>query len=74
VNHGLSLYLTVTVLVTGEPRSAGSFKREVWLYDNVDKQKFIEKLEIVDWRTLLCQFEDEQQALFGHCKKATEAS
>jgi hypothetical protein len=41
------------------PKSAaGSFKREVWLYDTVDKQKFIEKLEIVDWRILLCQFED----------------
>jgi hypothetical protein len=23
-----------------------------------DQQQFIEKLEIVDWRTLLCQFED----------------
>jgi hypothetical protein len=41
------------------PKSiAGSFKWEVWLYDKVDKQKFIEKLEIVDWRSLLCQFED----------------
>jgi hypothetical protein len=37
---------------------AGSFKREVWLYDKVDRQNNIEKLEIVDWRTLLCQFED----------------
>ena len=37
---------------------AGSFKREVWLYDRVDKICFIEKLEIVDWRTLLCQFQD----------------
>ena len=35
-----------------------SFKREVWLYDKVDKQKCIEKLEIVDWITLLCQFDD----------------
>ena len=27
------------------PKSvAGSFKQEVWLYDKVDKQKFIEKL------------------------------
>jgi hypothetical protein len=43
VNHGLSLYLTVTVLVTGEPRSVIIF---------------IEKLEIVDWRILLCQFDD----------------
>ena len=41
------------------PKSvAGSFKREVWLYDKVDGQNIIEKLEIVDWRTLLCQFED----------------
>ena len=30
----------------------------VWLYDKVDKQKFIEKLEIVDWITLLYQFDD----------------
>jgi hypothetical protein len=37
---------------------AGSFKWVVWLYDKVDKQKFIEKLEIVDWITLLCQFND----------------
>jgi hypothetical protein len=29
-----------------------------FLYDKVDKQKLIEKLEIVDWITLLCQFED----------------
>jgi hypothetical protein len=36
------------------PKSvAGSFKREVWLYDKVDKQIFIEKLEIVDWIILL---------------------
>jgi hypothetical protein len=34
---------------------AGSFKREVWLYDKVDQQKCIEKLEMVDWITLLCQ-------------------
>jgi hypothetical protein len=41
------------------PKSAaGSFKQEVWLCDKVDKQKFIETLEIVEWRTLLCQFED----------------
>ena len=41
------------------PKSvAGSFKREVWLYDKVDRQKNIEKLETVDWKTLLCQFED----------------
>ena len=41
------------------PKSAaGSFKREVWLYDKVDQQKCIAKLEIVDWRTVLCQFED----------------
>ena len=41
------------------PKSVSvSFKREVWLYDKVDKQKFIEKLEIVDWITLLCQFDD----------------
>ena len=41
------------------PKSvAGSFKLEVWLYDKVDKQIFIEKLEIVDWITLLCQFDD----------------
>ena len=38
------------------PKSAaGSFKWEVWLYDKV-KQKFIEKLEIVDWTTLLQVF------------------
>ena len=37
---------------------AGSFKREVWLYDEVNKQIFIEKLETVDWITLLCPFED----------------
>jgi hypothetical protein len=49
------------------PKSAaGSFKREVWLYDTVDKQKFIEKLEIVDWRTLLCQFEDVDDILPKH--------
>jgi hypothetical protein len=35
-----------------------SFKREVWLYDKVDTQKFIEKREIVDWITILCQFDD----------------
>ena len=41
------------------PKSVSvSFKREVWLYDKVDKQKCIEKLEIVDWITLLCQFDD----------------
>jgi hypothetical protein len=41
------------------PKSVSlSFKREVWLYDTVDKQTFIEKLEIVDWITLLCQFDD----------------
>ena len=28
--------------------AAGSFKREIWLYDQVDKEKNIEKLEIVD--------------------------
>ena len=28
------------------------------LYDKVDKQTFIEKLEIFDWITLLCQFDD----------------
>ena len=37
---------------------AGSFKREVWLYDKVDQQNIIEKLAIVDWITLLCQFDD----------------
>ena len=37
---------------------AGSFKREVWLYDEVNKQIFIEKLETVDWITILCQIED----------------
>ena len=37
---------------------AGSFKRVVWLYDKVDKQIFIVKLEIVDWIILLCQFDD----------------
>ena len=37
---------------------AGSFKREVWLYDKVDQQKCIEKLEMVDWITLLGQFDD----------------
>jgi hypothetical protein len=31
-----------------------SFKREVWLYE----QKCIEKLDIVEWKTLLCQFYD----------------
>jgi hypothetical protein len=41
------------------PKSvAGSFKREVWLYDQVDQQKCIDKLEMVDWITLLCQFDD----------------
>jgi hypothetical protein len=41
------------------PKSVSvSFKREVWLYDKVDKQKIIEKLEIVDWITLLYQFDD----------------
>ena len=38
--------------------AAASFKREVWLYDEVNKQIFIEKLETVDWITLLCQIED----------------
>jgi hypothetical protein len=37
---------------------AGSFKRKVWLYDKVNKQIFIEKLETVDWITLVCPFED----------------
>jgi hypothetical protein len=37
---------------------AGSFKRKVWLYDEVNKQIFIEKLEKVDWITLLCPFVD----------------
>jgi hypothetical protein len=37
---------------------AGSFKREVWLYDKVNKEIFIEKLETVDWITLVCPFED----------------
>ena len=42
------------------PKSAvGSFKREVWLYDKVNKNKIsLEKLEINDRRTLLCQFDD----------------
>jgi hypothetical protein len=41
------------------PKSVvGSFKREVWLYDQVDQQKCIDKLEMVDWITLLCQFDD----------------
>jgi hypothetical protein len=41
------------------PKSvAGSFKREVWLYDKVDKHKFIEKL-LVDWITLLCDDVDD---------------
>jgi hypothetical protein len=41
------------------PKSAaGSFKREVWLYDTVEKEKCIEKLEIVDWITLLSQCND----------------
>jgi hypothetical protein len=41
------------------PKSAaGSFKREVWLYDKVHQEKFIEILEIVDRITLLCQFDD----------------
>ena len=41
------------------PKSvAGSFKREVRLYDKVNQQTIIEKLEIVDWITLLCQFDD----------------
>jgi hypothetical protein len=31
---------------------AGLFKREVWLYDKV-----IEKIETVDWITVLCPFE-----------------
>jgi hypothetical protein len=31
-----------------------SFKWEDWLYDEVNKQIFIEKLETVDWITLLC--------------------
>jgi hypothetical protein len=74
VNHGLSLYLTITVLVgihslansrnvlvnflQCQKSVAGSFKRVVWLYDKVDKQIFIVKLEIVDWIILLCQFDD----------------
>ena len=37
---------------------AGSFKREVWLYDKVNKQIFFEKLDTVDWITLFCPFED----------------
>ena len=37
---------------------AGSLKREVWLYDKVNKQIFIEKLETVDCITLVCPFED----------------
>jgi hypothetical protein len=37
---------------------AGSFKREVWLYDKVIKEIFIEKLETVDWITHVCPFED----------------
>ena len=32
--------------------------RSFVLYDKVDKQTFIEKLEIFDWITLLCQFDD----------------
>jgi hypothetical protein len=28
---------------------AGSFKREVWLYDKIIKEIFIEKIETVDW-------------------------
>ena len=41
------------------PKSVSvSCKREVWLYDKVDKQQFIEKLGIVDWITHLCQFDD----------------
>jgi hypothetical protein len=36
------------------PKSVSvSFKREVWLYDKVDKQKFIEKLEIVGFGKLI---------------------
>jgi len=37
---------------------AGSFKWEVWLYDEVNKEIFIEKLETVDWKTLVFPFED----------------
>ena len=32
---------------------AGSFKWEVWLYDKDNKEIFIEKLETVDWITLV---------------------
>ena len=37
---------------------AGSFKLEIWLYHKVNKQIFIEKLETVDWITLVYPFED----------------
>ena len=37
---------------------AGSLKREVWLYDKVNKQIFIEQLDTIDWIILLCPFED----------------
>ena len=30
-----------------------SFKREIWLYDRADKSKFAEKLDEIDWNTML---------------------
>jgi hypothetical protein len=46
---------------------AGSFKWEFWLYE-VNKQIFIEKLETVDWITLLCPFVDVD----GMCNQITK--
>ena len=35
-----------------------SFKREIWLYDKTDCVKFSEKLDQIDWDSLLSNLED----------------
>ena len=58
-----------TLAVLQCPKSVvGSLKREVWLYDKVDQHNCIEKQEIVDWRTVLCQIDDVN----GMCNQFTK--
>lgn len=44
------------------------------LYQQDDKQTFIEKLEIVDWRILLCQLEEVDDMCFQFTKTFLELS
>ena len=45
-----------------------SFKREIWLYDKTDKEKFLDELDAVDWNALLSDLEDVDEI----CEKFTE--